>query len=101
MKSLFLITLLSVAMPVNADMQSLINNWKRYNETVIDLKTNPQKYGLKTGTSNQVDNGNLNQVAPKDLRTIRRGVLTLKIAIELKECCVSNRKEVHNEEFQK
>jgi len=96
MKSLFLIASLLVAMPTNADMPSLINNWKRYNETVIDLKNNPQKYGLQTGTSNQVDNGNLNQVAPKDLRTIRRGVLTLEIAIELKNCCVINRMEVNN-----
>ena len=96
MKSLFLIASLLVAMPTNADMQSLINNWKRYNETVIDLKNNPQKYGLQTGTSNQVDNGNLNQVAPKDLRTIRRGVLTLEIAIKLMDCCVVNRMEVDN-----
>jgi len=50
MKSLFLIASLLVAMPTNADMQSLINNWKRYNETVIDLKNNPQKYGLQTVT---------------------------------------------------
>jgi hypothetical protein len=96
MKSLFLIASLLVATPTNADMQSLINNWKRYNETVIDLKNNPQKYGLQTGTSNQVDSSNHNQVAPKDLRTIRRGVLTLKIAIELKNCCVVNRMEVNN-----
>jgi hypothetical protein len=97
MKSLFLIASFLIATPSNADMQSLINNWKLYNETVIDLKNNPQKYGLKVAP--QIDNSN--QVAPKDLRTIRRGVLNLEIAIKLMDCNANNRKLCSNQLAQK
>lgn len=46
MKSFILVIAFFFATPTNADVQTMIDNWKRHNEQVMDLKKNPEKYGL-------------------------------------------------------
>ncbi len=62
MKLLTLLIALSFAMPTNADVQSMVNNWKQLNDQVMDVKKNPEKYGL----------------APKGFYEIKSAAVTLQ-----------------------
>jgi len=86
MKSLLLIGFLATfATPTNADMQSLLDNWKAHNEQVMDLKKNPQKYGL----------------APKGFYEIQYAAVTLQMAKSVLNCNAKNRKLCSNQLAQK
>lgn len=81
MKSFLLIAFLaSFSTSTNADMQSLLDNWKQHNAQVMDLKKKPEKYGL----------------APKGSYQIQYAALHLEIATMQLSCNSSNRKLCSN-----
>ena len=86
MKSLFLIAFLaSFSMPSYADMQSFLDNAKKHNAQVMDLKKSPEKYGL----------------APRGFYEIQYAALHLEIATVQLSCNAKNRKVCTNQVAQK
>ena len=65
----------------NADVQTMINNWKKHNDQVMDLKKNPKKYGL----------------APRGFYEIQYAAVTLQIAKSDFNCNAKNRKLCSNQ----
>ena len=82
MKSFILIAFLAAfSTPTNADMQSLLDNWKKHDAQVMDLKKKPEKYGL----------------APKGSYQIKYAALNLEIAVMQMNCNARNRKVCSNQ----
>ncbi len=81
MKSLLLFAFLaSLSTTTNADMQSLIDNWKGHNAQIMELKKKPEKYGL----------------APRGFYEIKYAAVTLQIAKDGLNCNANNRKLCSN-----
>jgi hypothetical protein len=77
----FIILIALLSTPTNADVQTMINNWKKHNDQVMDLKKNPQKYGL----------------APRGFYEIQYAAVTLQIAKSDFNCNAKNRKRCSNQ----
>jgi len=65
----------------NADMQSLLTNWKQHNAQVMDLKKNPTKYSI----------------APRGFYEIQYAALNLEISTMQMNCNANNRKVCSNQ----
>jgi hypothetical protein len=81
MKPLIFLIAFFFAMPTNADVHSMINNWKQLNNQVMDLKKKPEKYGL----------------APRGFYEIKYAAVTLQIAKDELNCNANNRKVCSNQ----
>lgn len=62
--------------PCNANMQSMLDNFKSHNSQIMDLKKKPENYGL----------------APRGFFEIKQAALHLEIAVLQMNCSVKNRK---------
>lgn len=81
MKTLLFIISLFACTAAHSDMNSLLSNFKKHNDKVMDLKKSPEKYGL----------------APKGLNEIKYASLHLEIATMQLSCNTKNRKVCSNQ----